>query len=632
MNLQVRNRFALAAVGALASSLVAAPLASAAPVTSGSNEDSNSVAVFTGVMEKGRIAGKSRFGTAVEASKALQGEVGNTVLIANSTAWTDTLAATPVADVLDAPVLYTRRDGLHADTITELKRLKAAGVTEAIILGGEVVINPVVATQLAGLGFNVDRIGGYSRYDTALLLAAEAVDYYEDADGDLAATRAQIAGIVKAEAAFQTALANWNAARANTAKAFDAVQSAAEELQKAQAELQKLTNQLVTVPGAPTDAEVLALSNALVAAQNRASDLGTVEAFVNDRLSEYVSEANPSEFQDDVWNTEVLPFFDAKATTYTVTLSSGTFTGTLRELQAKIAILGAAVAVDGNETTVKAVEEYLDDQQAAAATAIASARAAYAEAVAKQIAAADASAANDTLKRKIAAAQKVVAEKSDAYDKALQAHAAAQATEALRYNEFVVAAAARPSGDALKAAQASYNNTLNAVLSNAKKYPAFLATGTEFADALAAGPAAADEKGVILLTKGSTLPDSTARYLKEGPNTVAVGGPAAAAYRADVKYVGYSRYETATMVAAAYFDPTDYVGLASGQNFPDAVVGGALMANVDGTLVLTRHDALPTTTRDFLSYEADQPHVVVFGGPIAIEESVEDAARQALDN
>ena len=138
------------------------------------------------------------------------------------------------------------------------------------------------------------------------------MDYYEDADGDLAEIRASIAAIDIAEAEFQRALAAWEAARGVTAEEFKDVLKASEVVQRAQEALEALTAQLVNVPDAPTAQAITEANNDLVEAQDYASDLGVVEAFVNERLSEYVTEAEPSDFQNDMWNVEVLDFFDGK--------------------------------------------------------------------------------------------------------------------------------------------------------------------------------------------------------------------------------------------------------------------------------------------------------------------------------
>src|SRR5699024_1611041 len=169
----------------------------------------------------------------------------------------------------------------------------------------------------------------------------------------------------------------------------------------------------------------------------------------------------------------------------------------------------------------------------------------------------------------------------------------------------------------------------------------FLASGQNFPDALAAGAAAANTSGVVLLTKGADGLDSETYAALNGTGSwdideaihgsfVAVGGPAAAALEeghlgdpieADAEVVGADRYETATEVAAEYFDgeagETANVVLTSGENFPDAVVGGAYAANADGPLLLTKENHLPATVVEYLEDTADRDNVeqvFTFGG------------------
>src|SRR6185437_16107472 len=88
-----------------------------------------------------------------------------------------------------------------------------------------------------------------------------------------------------------------------------------------------------------------------------------------------------------------------------------------------------------------------------------------------------------------------------------------------------------------------------------------LATGTNFPDALAAGPAAAHLGGVVLLTGGSQLPPATAAYLAAHPGTVyAIGGPAATAAPTATAVFGSDRYATAADVAARFFASPSGVG------------------------------------------------------------------------
>lgn len=177
----------------------------------------------------------------------------------------------------------------------------------------------------------------------------------------------------------------------------------------------------------------------------------------------------------------------------------------------------------------------------------------------------------------------------------------------------------------------------------------FLADGTNFPDALAAGAAAANHSGVVLLTKGSAGLDSYTFAAITGnmegvdydpianhADIIAVGGPAAAGAAAgwladpvetDQDVIGANRYETSVLAAKA-FEPAggyeNYV-IASGQNFPDAVVGGAYAGNVDGPLLLTQENNLPNVVADFLSdpfRRESVERVMVFGGQNSVSPSV----------
>ena len=152
-----------------------------------------------------------------------------------------------------------------------------------------------------------------------------------------------------------------------------------------------------------------------------------------------------------------------------------------------------------------------------------------------------------------------------------------------------------------------------------------LATGTNFPDALAAGPAAAHVGGVVLLTDGSVLPASVSTYLTAHHGTVyAIGGPAITAYPAATALVGADRYATAVAVAAHFFTAPTSVGIASGVTFADALAGGALLAHVGGPLLLSDPNVLSSSTSAYLTTnEATLPLTWVFGGTGAVSSGVQ---------
>jgi putative cell wall-binding protein len=154
-----------------------------------------------------------------------------------------------------------------------------------------------------------------------------------------------------------------------------------------------------------------------------------------------------------------------------------------------------------------------------------------------------------------------------------------------------------------------------------------LATGTNFPDALAAGPAATKAGGVILLTDGTSVPAETTAYLAAHVGTVyAVGGPAVTADPSATPLVGTDRYATATAVAAQFFTAPTTVGVASGATFADALSGGANLAHTGGPLVLTDPSTVPASTSAYLTANAATLTTAsLFGGTSAISAAVQTA-------
>jgi putative cell wall-binding protein len=159
-----------------------------------------------------------------------------------------------------------------------------------------------------------------------------------------------------------------------------------------------------------------------------------------------------------------------------------------------------------------------------------------------------------------------------------------------------------------------------------------LATGVNFPDALAAGPAAAHVHGVVLLTNGSSLTPTVTAYLAAHPGTVyAIGGPAVAADPSATALSGADRYATAAVVASSLFTAPANVGLASGTAFPDALSGGAFQAHFGGPIVLSDPHVLPTSTSAYLTgAKTTLVTTSIFGGTAALSVTVQTAVATAL--
>ncbi|WP_127794152.1 cell wall-binding repeat-containing protein [Agromyces sp. LHK192] len=160
----------------------------------------------------------------------------------------------------------------------------------------------------------------------------------------------------------------------------------------------------------------------------------------------------------------------------------------------------------------------------------------------------------------------------------------------------------------------------------------FLATGANFPDALAAAPAASRANGpTVLVPSGAPALDAATRALLVdlGATTVKIaGGPAsvsiATAASADgipgvavTRLAGPDRYATASAIVLDSFGaaPTSY--LATGSNFPDALVGAALAGWKDAPIHLTPGECLaPTAATGLEHLESDA--LVLFGGEASL--------------
>jgi hypothetical protein len=152
------------------------------------------------------------------------------------------------------------------------------------------------------------------------------------------------------------------------------------------------------------------------------------------------------------------------------------------------------------------------------------------------------------------------------------------------------------------------------------------ATGLNFPDALAGGPAAIEDGAAILLTNGKVQAAETSAYLAAhtGGSHFALGGPAAVADPSAVAIAGDDRYQTAAQVAETFFHTPDVAGIATGTNFPDALAAGPDLASKDAPLLLVPPTGvLPAgTTGQLLKYAQTLRSAVVFGGTASVADSV----------
>ncbi|NQX33349.1 cell wall-binding repeat-containing protein [Herbiconiux sp. VKM Ac-2851] len=159
----------------------------------------------------------------------------------------------------------------------------------------------------------------------------------------------------------------------------------------------------------------------------------------------------------------------------------------------------------------------------------------------------------------------------------------------------------------------------------------FIATGTNFPDALGASPAAALIDAPVLLVNGGasalTAPEKATLTSLGAKTTSIVGGPLAvsAALETDLaksytttRFGGGDRFEVNAGLNAAAFKPgVDTLYLASGANFPDALSGGAAAGVQGNPLAITETNCISGATA--LSIGRLLPSkIVILGGTASL--------------
>jgi len=180
---------------------------------------------------------------------------------------------------------------------------------------------------------------------------------------------------------------------------------------------------------------------------------------------------------------------------------------------------------------------------------------------------------------------------------------------------------------------------------------AFVATGQNFPDALAASPISASNGWPIYLTPTASL-DANVRaamlangsnhgYILGGPNAVSASVAAALETMSPLppgaftRIAGNDRYETAAKIAQEGFDGMGMLwsrpAIAIGTNFPDALAGGVLQGSDYSVLLLTPPTGLNGFTAAKLSANRDSIYEMRFlGGPTVLPQAVRNSAMALL--
>lgn len=168
----------------------------------------------------------------------------------------------------------------------------------------------------------------------------------------------------------------------------------------------------------------------------------------------------------------------------------------------------------------------------------------------------------------------------------------------------------------------------------------YIATGSNYPDALAAGAAAARNSAPILLVRPDAVPQATADALRSlAPSRIVVLGGSGAVSDAVVaqlrshapdvqRAAGSDRYATAVAVSASTFtsDSVSHVYIATGTSFPDGLSVGPVAGWWRGPLLLVPGNRLPPEVAAELR-RLDPTNVVIVGGSGVVSEGVRDSIR-----
>lgn len=177
---------------------------------------------------------------------------------------------------------------------------------------------------------------------------------------------------------------------------------------------------------------------------------------------------------------------------------------------------------------------------------------------------------------------------------------------------------------------------------------AFVATGGNFPDALAAAPLAAAKGWPLYLADPATgLTAGTKAAMAGVDRALVLGGEAVVSgpVEAELKAMfgegsvervdGPNRYATAVAVAGYGVKHAGLhwglVGITTGENFPDALAGGVVQGKAGSVMLLTRSYVLETATASAIKgNKGDIDTVTYFGGANAVSPTVREAVANAL--
>ena len=133
----------------------------------------NGIPVKSDSVELKELAGQTRYETAIKVSQErFKDGNANAVVLVGKDAIVDGLAAAPLANSKNAPILFADTKTITSETKEEILRVLGNNSGKTVyIVGGEAKISKSVESMLATLGVKVERLAGEDRFETSLEVA-----------------------------------------------------------------------------------------------------------------------------------------------------------------------------------------------------------------------------------------------------------------------------------------------------------------------------------------------------------------------------------------------------------------------------------------------------------------------------
>lgn len=175
----------------------------------------------------------------------------------------------------------------------------------------------------------------------------------------------------------------------------------------------------------------------------------------------------------------------------------------------------------------------------------------------------------------------------------------------------------------------------------------YVATGTDYPDALASAAIAGKRDSALVLVEPNKVPEEVTKLLQEKKSVkklVFVGGPGAVSADVQREMVatasnsigskvnqtrigGANRFQTAAQLATDKFQAgAQTVYLANGMGFPDALAGGAAASFENAPVLLTMTNKLPEESRQALAQLKPKKLVVIGGEGVVSSQVAKQAA------